>query len=85
MFLVLPLYLAGQGVILSSGLYMKMNGGTMVLHGNWVNNGNWADTNSRIVLNDTIQQHIGGSSSTEFDDMTINNSKGVIGNHNFTI
>ena len=57
----------------------------MVLHGNWVNNGNWADTNSRILLNDTVQQHIGGSSSTEFDDLTINNSKGVVGSHDFTI
>ncbi len=85
MFLFLPAYLAGQGVILSSGIYLKMSGGTMVLHGNWVNNGNYADTNSTILLNDTTQQHIGGSSYTEFDDLTINNPKGVIGSHDFSV
>lgn len=83
--LVLPIFTAAQGVIISTGLYVKMSGGTLVLHGDWVNNGSWADTNSRIVFNDTVQQHIGGSSFTEFDDMTINNVKGVIGNNDFTI
>ena len=83
--IVMPVFVAGQGVIVSSGIYMKMTGGTIVLHGNWVNNGSYSDTNSTIILNDTAQQHIGGSSFTEFDDMTINNSKGVTGTHDFTI
>ena len=83
--IVFPLLLAGQGVIVSSGIHMKLTGGTLVLHGNWVNDGNYADTNSQIVLNDTNPQYIGGSSHSHFDDMIINNSKGVTGSQDFTI
>jgi hypothetical protein len=83
--IVFPLYVTGQGVIISSGIYMHLSDGTMVLHGNWENNGNYSDTLSTIILNDTTQQEIGGSSSTEFTSMHINNSKGVIGSQDFRI
>jgi hypothetical protein len=81
----LPLFIAGQGVIAPSGIYMKMTGGALVLSGNWTNNGSYADTNSSIIFNGTAIQHIGGTGTTEFDDMTINNSSGVRATANFTV
>ena len=85
MLIALPEFVAGQGVIVSSGIYMKMSGGTMVLHGNWVNNGNYADTRGTVILNDTAQQDIGGSSATQFSNITINNLKGVVGSRDFAV
>jgi hypothetical protein len=85
MLIVLPVFMAGQGVIVSSGIYMKMTGGALVLHDNWTNNGSYADTNSIIILNGTATQYIGGNGSSEFDDMTIINSSGVRATGDFTV
>ena len=48
MLIVLQLSAAGQGIILPSGIYMKLSQGTMVLQGNWVNNGNYTDQMAQL-------------------------------------
>jgi len=83
--MVMPVFIAGQGVILSTGIYLKMSGGTLVLHGDWTNNGSYADTNGTFILNDNAQQVIGGDSSSQFYNMTINNPAGVSGSNNFVV
>jgi hypothetical protein len=83
--ILLPVFLAGQGIIVSSGIYLKMSGGALVLSSNWLNNGSYADTNSLIIFNGNSTQYIGGTGSTEFDDMTINNSSGIRATGNFTV
>src|ERR1035437_2233277 len=85
MLMVNPVFMAGQGINISSGIYVKMTGGALVLHGNWTNNGSYGDTNSIIILNGNTTQYIGGNGSTEFDDMTIDNSSGVRATGNFTV
>ncbi|MFA5973735.1 MAG: hypothetical protein WC780_15395 [Lentimicrobiaceae bacterium] len=68
--IVMPVTVAGQGVIVSSGIYMKMTGGTMVLHNsNWVNNGNYTDQNGTIIINGNT--HVSGSSLNTFGDVTV--------------
>jgi hypothetical protein len=67
-FIITPLLVAGQGVILPSGIYMKLSDGTMVLHGNWVNNGNFSDDNGTLVINGTT--NVKGSSANMFGNLT---------------
>ena len=69
MLIVLQLSAAGQGVILPSGIYMKLSQGTMVLQGNWVNNGNYTDQNGTIIINGNT--NVSGSSLNTFGNVTI--------------
>ena len=64
-----PLSVAGQGVILPSGIYMTLSGGIMVLDGNWVNNGNYSDNNGTIRINDNTE--VSGSSVSRFGNVTV--------------
>jgi hypothetical protein len=68
-FIITPLLVSGQGVILPSGIYMKLSDGTMVLNGNWVNNGNFSDDNGTLIINGTT--NVKGSSANTFGNLTI--------------
>ena len=61
--------LAGQGVNLPSGIYMKLTGGTMVLQGNWVNNGDYTDQNGTIIINSNT--NVSGTSLNSFGNVTV--------------
>jgi hypothetical protein len=67
--LTLPVLVAGQGVILPSGIYMKLTGGTMVLQGNWVNNGDYSDQSGSIII--IGNTHVSGSSLNTFTNVTV--------------
>jgi hypothetical protein len=69
MLIVLQLSAAGQGVIIPSGIYMNLSQATMVLQGNWVNNGNYSDQNGTIIINGNTD--ISGSSLNSFGNITI--------------
>jgi len=70
MLIVMPVFVAGQGVLLSPGIYMKLSGGTMILHNaDWVNNGNYSDQNGTVIVNGTT--NAGGSSVSIFTNLTI--------------
>lgn len=67
-------------LLINSGV--TLNGGTSLTHnlkGNWTNNGFFTYTTaSTINLNGTAQQNIAGSSPTTFNNLTVNNSTGVL-------
>jgi hypothetical protein len=69
LFIVAPGFVAGQGVILPSGVYMKLSDGIVVLNGNWVNNGNFSDDNGTLIINGTT--NVKGSSANTFGNLTI--------------
>jgi len=67
--IVLPVFVTGQGIILSSGIYMTLSQGTMVLQSNWVNNGNYSDQNGTIIINGVT--NVSGSSSNTFGNVIV--------------
>ena len=69
-FLMNPSFLAGQGVILPSGIYAYVINGTTVLQGNWVNNGSFTSTNSKFIINGTTT--VSGSTAPTFGSVQVN-------------
>lgn len=68
----------GGNLTLGSGTTFTGGSLTHNLAGNFINNGaTFTNTGSTINLNGTTAQSIGGSSSTTFNNLTINNSTGV--------
>lgn len=59
----------GQGVVFPSGIYMKLSGGTMILSGNWVNNGNYSDQNGTIIINGIT--NLSGYSANTFGNVKV--------------
>lgn len=56
-----------------------LNGGSSVLtmQGNWINNGTFTTSTGTASFTGTTQQIIGGTASTSFNNLTINNNTGV--------
>lgn len=48
------------------------------ISGNWTNNGTFTAQNGTTSFNGTSQQSIGGTASTVFKNLTVNNSSGVV-------
>jgi len=69
MLLLEPMMVTAQGLSITSGAHLRVAEATMILRGNWVNNGNYTDENGtiRIKANTTIS----GSSDNTFGDLTI--------------
>jgi hypothetical protein len=76
-FLMNPAFLAGQGVILPSGIYAYITNGTMVLQGNWVNNGSFASTSSTFIIAGTTT--VSGSTTPTFGSIQINTGTTLTG------
>lgn len=76
----------GSDFELNAGTYDATTQNTTVL-GNWLNNGttHTASGASTVIFNGTSVQSIGGSISTTFNNLTINNTSGVSLGNNQTV
>ncbi len=61
------------------------SGSTINVTGNWTNNGNFTANNGTVNFNGSAAQTISGSSTTTFNNLTINDASGVTLNANITI
>ena len=59
-----------QGLIIPSGAYMIANNGNIVVTANWVNNGSFTHNGGTLIFAGAIQT-LGGTSSTQFNNLTI--------------
>ena len=59
-----------QGLIIPSGAYMIANNGNIVVTANWVNNGSFTHNGGTLVFAGATQT-LGGTSSTQFNNLTI--------------
>jgi hypothetical protein len=71
-----PVILSAQGITIETGAYMYQSGGTMVVKGNWENNGAFTANAGTAVFSDTAQI-IRGSSLSTFNNLTIEASNVV--------
>ncbi len=56
---------------------------TMNVTGNWTNNGSFVNNNGTVVFLGTTSQEIKGNNT--FNNLTINNTSGVVGKNNITV
>jgi Secretion system C-terminal sorting domain len=69
----------GGNVILGTGTTFTAGAFTHNVAGNWTNNGaTFTNTGSTINLNGTVAQTVGGTTSTTFNNLTLNNTFGTI-------
>jgi len=61
-----------------SGTYTCSNSPTINIGGNWINNGTYTRATETVTCNGTSQQTIGGGSITNFYNLSVNNSAGVV-------
>ena len=61
---------AAQGLIIPSGGYMIANNGNIVLTANWTNNGSFTHNGGTLIFAGAVQT-LGGTSSTQFNNLTI--------------
>ena len=59
-----------QGLIIPSGGYMIANNGNIVVTANWVNNGSFTANGGTLIFAGSVQT-LGGTSSTQFNNLTI--------------
>ena len=59
-----------QGLIIPSGGYMIANNGNIVVTANWVNNGSFTSNGGTLIFAGAVQT-LGGTSSTQFTNLTI--------------
>jgi hypothetical protein len=59
-----------QGLIIPSGGYMIANNGNIVTTANWVNNGSFTANGGTLIFAGSVQT-LGGTSSTQFNNLTI--------------
>ena len=57
----------------------------IALPGDWTNNGTFNANSNLVTFSGTAAQTIGGSSTTVFNDFTLNNAAGIAGSANVTI
>jgi hypothetical protein len=68
----------GNVTITSGGLYGPANiNGNLAVKGNWINNGTYTPGSGAVVFNGPANQNIGGTSSSAFNKLTINNPAGI--------
>ena len=72
-------------ITIGSGTTLSSNNKTMNVAGNWINNGTFTQGTSTVVFNGTTAQTIGGSTSTIFNNVTINNTADVTLLNNQTV
>jgi hypothetical protein len=75
------LQLAAQnGLVITPGASITVTGNTLITlqNMNFVNNGMFTAGNGQVVLNGNTSVSVGGSSSTNFFDLRVNNSGGVV-------
>jgi len=71
-------------VTLAAGSYVP--GTTTILLGNWTNNGaTFSDTDGTMNFNGSSAQTIGGSATNTFNNITVNNTAGVIASFDQTV
>lgn len=69
----------GGSVTLESGTTFNAGSRTYNVAGDWINNGTtFTNTGSTINFNGSSAQTIGGTASTTFNNLTVNNSSGVL-------
>jgi hypothetical protein len=69
----------GGNVTLGSGTTFTGGGFTHNVAGNWTNNGaTFTNTNNTINLNGTVAQTVGGTATTTFNNLILNNTFGTI-------
>jgi predicted outer membrane repeat protein len=61
------------------------SGSTINVSGAWTNNGTFTPNDGTVNFNGSLAQSLGGSSTTAFNNLTINNASGVTLNANITI
>jgi len=67
----------GNTVIASDGTILFTGAGGLKIAGNFTNNGVFTASTSTITFNGAVAQTIGGTTSTTFNNLTLNNSKGL--------
>lgn len=70
LFVVVSLTAPAQGLIIPSGAYVIANNGNIVVAANWVNNGSFTHNGGTVVFAGAVQT-LGGTSVTQFDNLTI--------------
>jgi hypothetical protein len=70
--LLAPLALTApaQGLLISSGAYVIANNGNIVVSANWVNNGSFTHNGGTVIFAGSAQT-LGGTSATQFDNLTV--------------
>lgn len=68
-------------LIIESGSTLNQNGNSINVAGDWNNSGTFTQGTQTVTFDGTSAQTIGGSATTTFYDLTINNSTGVTLNH----
>lgn len=76
-FVALPSLIAAQQQFTNNGNLMIHAGGRMSVYGDFVNNGNFADSGTVLTLAGTTAQQLGGTSVTVFKNLTLNNAGGA--------
>ena len=67
-----------RNITIESGANLSfLDLGTLTVTGNWTNNGVFIAENGTVTFSGTILQTLGGTSTTSFHNLTINNTAGV--------
>lgn len=74
-------------ITIGSGTTLASNNKTMNVGGGFINNGTFTRGTSTVVLDGSAEQEIGGSTSTVFTNLTVNNSSltGVTVSNDFSV
>lgn len=75
-----------KNLIINSGATLTINSNySLVVAGNWTNNGTFTANSSTVTLNGSSGQILGGTSASTFNNLTLNNSSGVTLGTNTTV
>ena len=83
---VIPLAYGQAGIFINNGTHLVCEGGVQVsLKGDFLNNGFYTSSTEMLVLSGVSEQEIGGSGSTTFYGLKLNNASGVLLSSNLTV